>query len=303
MNVIELPTKLRGRYKLEAVDMATGKRRILADWFDNLITDNGLNLLATTSAWSTLCCVGSGNTAPANANTALVSLIASTSTTTVTTNANNGASPYIGTMTKTFRFPIGAATGNLSEIGVGVIATNLFSRALILDGGGSPTTITVLSSEALDATYQLQVYVPLVDVTGTVTINAVSYAYVMRGANATSASAWGGPSAVSGDQTGLRNCTVFNGALGAITASPGGTNASSGSIAVQAYTSGSFLIDSIVSFGLTDGNVSSGVSAALLTYGKSNNTMGQFQVSFSPALPKDASHTMTLTFRQSWNRH
>lgn len=303
MNAIDLPTRLRGRYKLEAVDMTTGKRRVLADWFDNLITDNGLNLLATNASWQSVCCVGSGNTAPANANTALVSLIASTSATTTTTNANNGVSPYVGTMTRTYRFPIGTATGNLSEIGIGVTTTNLFSRALILDGGGSPTTITVLSSEALDATYQLQVFVPLVDVTGNITINAVSYAYVMRASNATSTGQWGGPNAVSSDQMGVRSCTVFNGAIGAITASPSGSSAVSGTIAVQAYTNGNFFIDSIVSFALTDGNLSGGVSAALLVFGITNNSMGQFQVSFSPALPKDGSHTMTLTFRQSWARH
>jgi hypothetical protein len=302
---IDLPLKLRGRYKLEAVDVFTGRRRLLADWFDNLITDNGLDLLGTTGNFQTYCLVGSGNTAPANSNTALVTFVASTSSTTNSLNTNSGSSPYFGTMTRTWRFAIGTATGNLSEIGIGPNSTNtgLFSRALILDGGGSPTTITVLSTEALDATYQLQVYAPLTDVTGNVTINAVSYAYVMRAANANSSGSWGGPNAANGDRMGLNGLTVYNGSIGSITSQPGGSSGNNGGIAVQSYTPGSLFIDSIVSFGLSDGNVSGGISAALLTYGRNFSSLGSFQVSFTPALPKDGSHTMTLTFRQSWARH
>lgn len=301
-NVIGFKTLVRGRYRMEAVK-ADGSRRLLADWFDNLVLDNGLNILGTGVGWINYCSVGTGNTAPATSQSALVTWVASTNTTTGSSTANSGSSPYYGQSTVTFRFAIGTATGNLSEVGVGANnnGTNLFSRALILDGGGSPTTITVLSSEALDVTYQLQMYAPTADVTGTVTINAVSYSYTMRAANASS-SAWSGLSTAN-DAGGVNGCTVYNGTIGAVTAGPSGSSASSGTINVQTYTSGNFYVDSIVNFGLTNGNVSGGVSAIQLTMGTQRSSMGQFQLGISPSLPKDSSHTMTLTFRHSWGRY
>lgn len=300
-NVVKFPTiGLKGRYKIEAVDGLTGKRRLLADWFDNLITDSGLNTIGTTINFLGSCFVGSGNTAPANSDTSLVSLVGSTTAVTTTSSTNTGSSPYIGTMTKTYRFAIGVATGNLSEVGAGPTATTLFSRALILDGGGSPTTITVLSSEALDVTYQLQQYVPLVDVTGTVVISGTSYAYTLRAANATSTFRWAMNS--NGDQGGPEALTVFNGAIGAITSAPSGTSASGGSAAPQAYSAGTHQKDTIFSMGLTDGNVSGGISALEFLCG-TVASMGDFQVGLSPAIPKDASHTLTLTLRHSWARH
>lgn len=301
-HTIHLPTTLRGRYKMEAVDMF-GNRRLLADWFDNLITNTGLDALVNSNPFS-FCCVGSGNTAPANTNTALVSLIASTSNVTVNTNSNSGSSPYFGTMTKVYRFAIGTATGNLSEVGVGNTATTLSSRALILDGVGNPTTITVLSTEALDVTYQVLFYAPLTDVTGTIVINSISYAYVMRAALASSGS-WSGMAAFNSDRMGLSTVGLYNGSIGTITGQPTGSNTSvnTGNMTYPAYVSGNFFQDTIVSWGLTEGNLAGGASAALLTYGRNVGSMGLFQMSFTPALPKDASHTMTLTFRQSWNRH
>lgn len=306
---VHIPTALRGRYKIEAVGLF-GNRRLLADWFDNLITNTGLDSLAVTGDQFGTCCVGSGNTAPANTNTALASLVASTVTIQSSNNSNSGSSPYFGTMTRVYRFAIGVATGNLSEVGVGNTSTTLFSRALILDGVGSPTTITVLSTEALDVTYQVQYYAPLADVTGTITINAVSYAYVMRAALASSGS-WSGRQAStfgpSYDQVGLSQVVAYNGSIGTITGQPTGASASvdnsTANMSYPAYVNGNLYQDTIVSWGLTDGNVAGGISAMRLNYGRQHGTMGVFQMSFTPVLPKDASHTMTLTFRQSWNRH
>lgn len=297
---ISIAHKLRGWFKLEAV-REDGSRRLLADWFPNLIVNNGLDLIGTANGWLGDCFVGSGNAAPANTDTSLQTLVGSTSTITVNTQGNSGSSPWFGTTTNTYRFAAGVATGNLAEIGVGVGPTNIFSRALILDGGGSPTTITVLSSEALDATYQLQNNSPTTDVTGNVTIAAVNYAYTIRAAVANQTSNW----AVNGggDQGGLRNtCPVFNGAIGAVTGSPAGATAAATSIANSAYSSGNHFIDALVTYGLTAGNVSGGISAVQAFLGVNSASMGSIQVGFSPSIPKDASHVMTLGLRHTWAR-
>lgn len=299
--VVEVKTKLRGRYKIEAV-RADGTRRLLADWFDNLITDNGLNAIGNSNNWLTSCCVGSGSTAPANSDTALGSLIASTSTILSSSGSNSGGTPWFGSYTLVYQFAIGVATGNLSEVGVGSVATNLFSRALILDGGGSPTTITVLSSEALNVTYQLQQYSPASDVTGTVTIAGTSYSYTVRAASA-SGSVWSVSS--RGDQAGVNSggVSVFNGTIGAVTGTPSGASASTSSVSAGSYTTGNFFVDSTLNFGLGSGNVSSGISAMSCIMGLASGVLGQYQYGFSPAIPKDSSHTMTLVIRHSWTRH
>ncbi len=303
MNIeIPLKTSIKGHFKLEAVDMLTGKKRFLAE-FDNLVTDQGLDRMATDSDWLSYCSVGSGNTAPANTDTGLVSFVSSTSTRSTSNSGNSGSSPWFAFATITYRFAIGTAAGNLSEIGIGWSNTNghLFSRALILDGSGNPTTITILSSEALDATYTFQLYAPLVDVTGSVTINGVATAYTFRASSA-NGGAWAG-GFISGDNFGYNGLIVYNGSIGSITGAPGGSSDASNSSVVQSYSSGSYQLDTIFSWGLTQGNLSGGITAILIYAGQQRQQMGQFQVGFSPAIPKDGTKTMTLTFRQSWARH
>lgn len=300
---VEIPftCKVRGRYKMEAVK-ADGSRRLLADWFDNLVTNNGLDLIGSGGGFINFCLVGSGNTAPTNADTALVSFVAATGSPS-NSSTIQPSTPFFSTLTMVFRFAIGVATGNLSEVGTGPNSSNssLFSRALILDGGGSPTTITVLSSEALDVTYQIQQYVPLTDVTGSVTVSGVSYAYTARASIATNGGVWVlNPS----DSGGFADIQVFNGAIGAITAGPSGASASTINATSQgSYSAGQKHIDSTFNFGLADGNVSGGIGAVQLVAGRVRGTMGAYQVGFTPSLPKDGSHTMTLVFRHSWDRH
>lgn len=297
---MDLKFGIRGRYRIEAV-AADGSRRLLADWFKNLITNVGLDQIAAASTWMSNCYVGAGNTAPAFTDTSLVSQVASTSTILTTTQTAAGSSPYFGTTTNVYQFAIGVATGNLSEVGVGASGTALFSRALILDGGGSPTTITVLSSEALNVTYAFEVFVPLSDVTGSITINGTSYGYTVRAANSTATGSWA--CASTGEQAGINNATAYNGSIGAITGAPSGSNVSGQTRSILTYTSGNYFLDTQLSYSLSQGNLSGGISAMLITFGQRGASFGAFQIGFSPALPKDSSHTMTLTFRQLWVRH
>lgn len=301
-----LPTRagvrcMRGRFRLEAVNQGDGCRRLLADWFPNLITNGGLDDLASSNDnWLGYCAVGSGNTAPADTDTALQTLVGSTSSTISTTSGSQSSAPYYGWTTVQYNFPAGTATGNLSEIGVGKSTTALFSRALILDGGGSPTTITVLSTEALYATYQIQQVVPTADVLGTVTIAGVLYNYTVRAGNAT-AKYW---QPQTSDAPVPVAATVSNGAIGPITGDISGTTAAGGTYADGTYTSGTYTLESTITFGLTAGNVTGGISAMSVQFGSSfsNGNKGWFQYGFSPSIPKDGSHVLTLTVSNSWAR-
>lgn len=301
---IGLHTGLRGFYKIEAV-RPDGSKRLLADWFPNLVTDNGLNLIGATAGWLAWCSVGSGSTAPATTDTGLTTYVGSTSTKLVTSRAAAASAPYYGTTTITYQFAAGVATGNLSEVGVGIASggLDLFSHALILDGSGNPTTITVLSTEALDVTYQLQLYASSADVIGSVTINGVAYAYTWRASNVTNSNEW----AVyfQGDQGGLILQQSGTGTIGAVTTSPAFTSQVGGatSVTYSTYGTGNFYIDTTFTFGLSQGNATGGLNAFFFNGGAAYQSLGAFQCGLATAIPKDSSHTLTLTFRHSWGRY
>ena len=67
------------------------------------------------------------------------------------------------------QFDKGAAKGNISEIGVGnnTQGNPLWSRSLILDKSGNPTSITILEDEYLTVTYEARRYVSTEVVTTT----------------------------------------------------------------------------------------------------------------------------------------
>ncbi len=296
---------VRGRYKIEIAG-PDGRRRIAADWFKNLITNGGMDQLGLSSSggnFFNICAVGSGNATPAFTDTALQTLVGSTSTQQGSTYTAAATSPYFGTSTIVFDFPAGTATGNLSEVGIGPFTTTLFSRALILDGSGNPTTITVLSSESLFVTYQLEQFVPLTDVTGTITIAAVSYSYTLRAANATQSNQWAARASDGGGLLTVASaCAAFNGTIGAITGQPSGTSSANSGVSNNAYSSGSFTNSGTATWGLGAGNLSGGISAVTVFFGPSNASRGQYQISFSPAIPKDSSHILTLSFSTTWAR-
>jgi len=290
---------LAGRFKMEAIKL-DGTRRLVADWFDNLILDQGLNRLGTGPVISYVH-VGSGATAPVAANTAMQTFVAATNT--QTTGAVDGTQPtppYYGWRRWVFRFPAGAAAGNLSEVGVGwATGANLFSRALILDGVGVPTTKTVLSDEYLDVTYELRLYPPTVDQTFQLTIGGIVYDFTLRAANVTSNN-WHVNTLASTfgvDNNGAFSMNPYPGPIGTITQLPSGSAAAGGSLILNAYSNNSLKRTGKFTFGLTAGNVPGGIGAFSLT-----SPIGAFQVGVTPVIPKDATKVFTMDVEYTWAR-
>lgn len=289
---------MTGHYKMVAYKL-DGTSRVVADWFPNLILNNGLNQIESTDGMFNAASVGSGSAAPAAGQTQLANLVASTGSVQSIQSGNELASGY-GWRRLTFRFAQGAAAGNLSEVGVGSSSTNLFSRALILDGLGQPTTVTVLADEFLDVVYELRAYWPTTDVTGTATISGVSTGFVMR---ACEVGQWGA-SWISGPFGGNNNffgqCYAEGATLGAISASPSGTfiGQSDGSSRVGSYSNGSFSRTFRTSFGLNAVTQSIG-AIRLLSAGNSDVL---FQCSFDPPVAKTNQFNLDLDFTFSWAR-
>lgn len=294
--LIQIPQQVAGYWRLSAI-RPDGRRRPLTDWFPNLIVNNGLNSIGTSTAWLGTCAVGTGNTAPNVTDTQLQALTATTSAVQNSIASTQSSPPYYGARTNTYRFAQGTAQGNLSEIGVGIVQDSLFSRALILDGSGNPTTITVLPDEALDATYQLRNYPPLSDVTGIVTIGGVNYNYTLRAALVTGGN-WSPQPA--GDIGGCNSIFIYEGGINDITSSPSGSNAGL-SIVVSGYSNNSNQRDTVGTADLNTGNFPTGVSAMLALFG-SQGSLGAVQIGFSTPIPKDGTKVLTLGVRQSWAR-
>lgn len=300
-NKVEIKSGLAGRYRLVATK-PDGSQRIVADWFDNLITDIGLDSIGNAAITQiSACVVGSGSTAPSFADSALVAQVASTTTVQSNTTGSQPSAPYYGWRRAVYRFAAGVAAGNLAEVGIKCSNGNLFSRALILDGGGSPTTITILIDEVLDVTYEHRIYPSLVDATGTVDISGISYDYTARASFVTAGyftpqaimiGGVGGPSGI---------IQVYSGAINAsITGGPSGSAANSGAPSLAAYTPGSYQRDATFPFGLNDGNVGGALSALVfLGYGVN---MGLAQIQYDPVIPKDNTKIMTLAYRHIWAR-
>jgi hypothetical protein len=292
---IPITTQIGGRFKCEVRREDHSVKQVVE--FDNLITNIGFNYIQTNNFTATLIYarVGTGNTIPTTSDTNLVSQIASVSYTSFSSTAL-ASSPYTASNTVTFQFGLGAAAGNLSEIGVGWTTTGstLYSRALIVDGAGNPTTITVLSNEYLYVYYTAYINPPLTDGTGTVVLNGTTYNWTSRAAIAGSVG-WAPSVALNGQPGSL---TVSNGAIQGITSniSLGSSNNSPALSYITCSASGG-VITPILSLPPTQGNVTGGISALSYYVGNTN-----WQYGFSPAIPKTSSNTLTLNFTHTFTR-
>jgi len=312
--------------------------------FPNLITNSGMNEFAKGSYMQqgyNYCCVGSGNQTPAFTDTQLQSMIAQTSNMPSDIGGANGfvaTDPLnmYGYRRWVWRFPDGQAAGNIQEVGIRTYNTNptadaLMSRALVLDVNGQPTSITILSDETLDVFWEIRVYVPTNDVTGTITLEGIDYGYTVRAVDAGGGQygAWWYPLATGRAQHYSSGQTLMwqdnpyspgfaftrNTALVAITANavaswnipgPDGTGWYSkdpGSTTIVTYQPGSFYLDRVLNFGLANGNFVGGTGGS---YGQalylSTGMFGGYQIVFDKRVPKNDQKKWTQPFRVSWAR-
>lgn len=305
---IEMPS-LQGR--LEGIFTLRALRRgrvVREHTFKNLITNQGMNRIGnsvTNAIWTDVH-VGIGTTTPAFTDTALANFLVAFNTNRTSTGGIVGTGAAGTYAWRRFQWVsnIGVVVGNLTEIGIswsGLSSGGLFSRALILDGGGSPTTFPIAADEQLEVRYELRLYPPLSDNVVTATINGVSTDVTTRAALVTGGTAWripdfGAPGWFKYDSFTAGTCQLYTGAIGAVTAQPSGSllgQANGGSNA--AYTADTFYNDCTASWNISVGN---GTIRSMLmpTPGAS------FQCEFNPTFVKANTQTLALTQRFSWAR-
>lgn len=307
--------ELEGRYKVQVVRPDGSVRQEVE--FDNLITNTGLDFIANPPSFPAVggsgrnvfgyCYLGTGTTTPAYTDTKLGAFGTAQSINGQTsyTDTYVAGSPTIWQYAITITFSAGVATGTWSEIGVGPVgaatATTeptgayLFSHALIVDGVGSPTTISVLSSEQLVVVYTLQLYITNTDVTYTpFLINTTSTSGTLR------------PSSINSvnsvlPTTGVINQTTFSiysgATLGSITGVPTGTSLGSNNSTAGSYIPGTYTITQSATWPASGSLVGTWNSLV------SNSNMGNYQFTVSPAIVIGAGASFSLTISASWARH
>lgn len=313
MNALKINVGMHGEFRL-VVNEGTARERDYG-WFDNLILDQGLEYLGTNAAAGTeyairYCRLGTGATAPANNQTVLDTQVAvSSGTPSGNSCTNEGAATYRSTQTVYWAFAQGDVVGNIAEIGVGWNTTGatLFSRALILDGNGDATTITLVAIDQLTVYYRLRFTPPLTDTTGTLTLSGTGYDYTLRIANVTTFLVGSGASSIGriystffkfyGDNTLAFPSTST---IGAITGQPSGSAASPNapSSTFDAYTPASYTQRSTSTYGITSLNASGGIGAILVR----TPSYISFQAVFDTPIPKDNTKTLTFGIDISWGR-
>lgn len=272
----------------------------------NLITDYGMNAVSRTSGWPLYAQVGSGSATPAFTDIALQSRIATAENSVAFTPSIDTVGRWL-LLEKTFTFPAGTATGNISEVGIGAASTtNLISRALIVDGLGNPTSISVLADEDLVLTYKLWVKQPTADFTGTVD----GKTFVVRAAVAnrtTSGSGrfrgfWGENAWSKGlFEWSARNdrAAVYDGAIGSITAEPSGASLSvpASLISSLGYVADSYTNEISIALGSNEANFATGISAVAWAMG-----VCCWQMSIDPPLAKASPQTARINVTTTWAR-
>lgn len=314
---IQTDSNYQGYYKL-VIRGEDNKIRRETPWFKNLITDAGLNRLGT-SGIINRAAIGTGTTPPSVTDTSLAALSAVTNTGGASSaTGNSGAPDYYSFRTVSYRFPFGTLNGNYTEVAVGWDASgfNAWSRSLILDGNGNPTSISVASNEALDVIYQLRNYPPLTDSTYELTIDGVTYTVVRRAGAVTSYINWSisftsAARAIARADSSGSQISAYTGALAASTASqPSGSvvsNLSGGDpVASYSYSNNSYEHSAEATIPTDKLNVSGGLIKTLVirhgARGGAGETMGTWWHEFTPALPKDNTIQYTLTAKVSWGR-
>lgn len=309
---------IAGYYRVELI-----RRGIIifdSGWHKNLIVDNGMNAIKPSDGTSIVSmlnfmAVGTGSTAPANSDTGLVSEITPASSNRTSDDGGIADVTAIGSgnsyasLQRVRVLSESQANGNLTEMGWFTASSGgtMFSRMLFKDGTGTPTTIVKTSDDQLRVTYEIRLFIPTSDVTGSITISGTLYDFTIRAAQVNNASAWViGPNGAAqlGNQISTGGGFAYETqTLGAVTGLPLGANAICSSRTWASYTSGSFVRDADYVWNPADGNFATGIGA-ITGFGRLTSANAVlFQSSWNPKFSKDNTKRLTLTMRHSWTRH
>lgn len=302
-------------------------------WGKNIVTLVGINaMLGGDTALELFTVAGTGNATPSESNTVLAAYAGKMSSVpvsaTVTRQFNPATELYVRIVDRATFNPgaFGASSVNIAEAGKTVnqpswaainAATQLFSRGLLVDSGGSPTTISVAPDEYLDIIWEFTIYIPY-DVTGTVSLTidgvATNHTYVVRPIRLdnTSYGSWGyiwssstgmyqrlyqyAVAVSPGAPSFMAGFALGNTALTTPAVTPTGTALAASTTYASAYVANSKQRQYNATWTLTAGNAAApGVTIVSAMFG-----WPSFQVSYNPPIAKTNTKQLNLSFMLSF---
>ncbi len=269
----------------------------------NLVLNQGLIRMGTNSDYLNVCSVGSGTRTPTISDTGLQSIMASSSAVSGSSSGAQVYAPYYAWKRKTFTFEVGTVVGIVGELAIGWGSSDgeIYSRALTRDGNGNPAAITILADEVLRVTYEHRYYPILHDTTGVLELGGDIegvFNYTIRASMVSTSTYWVADRAQnyggggSGASTGPQPVTAYNGVIGRINEQPTGNR-----LTVSSMIGTTDGLLARFSFGAAAGqmNLAGGIKSLSFPMGN-----GFYQIEFTPAIPKDATNTLSLQFSHSW---
>ena len=287
--------QVQGVFKLSKGNLNTNEEQHLTT-FNNLILNNGLNLLFTTTTPSAFnsCSIGVGTAEPAVTDTSLTNHRFSANGNHITQGNTSGIYRW---STFKYRFNPNVA-GTYTEIGIGTASNNLFSKSLIKDSNGDPIAITLLSDEYLDVTYEIRFYINTTESTIT-NFNLGKSVHTLN----TKAAYITATKTIYDGNIADRPTWCFNLLSDTVSASnidgPGGILSSSTSLITLPYVGGSFEKSYRAVFDLNNQVNNWPIKSAFINFG----CFGLFQTEFIPDIIKTSSEILTIDFKISLGRY
>lgn len=307
------------RYLFENVHPITGRRTPLSGWSPNIMLTSGMNIMADRSDWLNYVQVGTSNVAPDASQTSLQAWVAGTNNQVVGSlefGAQANPGPYYGFERVTMRFNPGdiPTTSGLNEVGIGWGdgsggASDIVSRARIVDINGDFTTPTPDPTEFLDVTREVRYVPPTGDAVGTVTLNGVDYNYTLRAAQVTDTAAWASNIGVAMGQISdtLADWRAYDGDIGTVDLEPSGLTADCDNTDQfnYAYSNLSNTIGMGCNCGAGIGIGNAWNLALGLRSLRIKTTAGNYQIQFGSvvgdnSVPKSDANTMFVKFDMTW---
>ena len=309
---------LSGHFRLEVREARTGKLKQARE-FDNLITNSGLDCYGLQYNPIDFCYIGSGMNAPTPEDAQMGQFVGSTNQKLSAVRQAPESPNWVAALTVAYRFNANTIVGNFSEIGIGYGSNpangKLWSRALIVDEGGSPSTLTIVENEYLDVYYTLYFHPPLGDASFDFQIGSTTYHVTERLAYAANTRIGGNDGGLYINAPYVRetktNCT----ALGEITGEQNGVNSdkSDGGYpyrpngVLQPYSMGAYKRAAIFHYGLGNCNYENGISGLVWDSGQSFSSDAsmffEVQMVISPPIMKTENNELELTVEYGWGRH
>lgn len=295
--MLNISLNLAGRFRLKKIKK--GRDVYVGEWFKNIITDNGLNLIPNSDTKFWYCCAGAGSDTPLNTDIAIQSFLGGSPASTGGDEGLNTSENY-SYIRKVYQFDVGAVVGNVSELTIGPNAngSNIFSRSLVKDQQGVPTSISVLADEQLIVEWEYRVYQPVTDFSGSVD----GFSYVMRACNINSPFFWGSLSSqlqyVTSSGNSQNTASAFvGGSLGSVSSAPSGTRFDRSQITVAGYVTNSFSLSASISW-----NPSSFSGEVTCFRYSLTSGFGTWQFSIDPGINKTLDDKVEVDVSISWSR-